>query len=64
MIAYLTDVEGRWDKVESFVDQNPHVSLKDGALRLADGVTFVFGGDAIDRATHRCAAARRTPHVR
>ena len=52
MIAYLTDVEGRWDKVESFVEGNPHVSLVDGALRLADGVTFVFGGDAVDRGPH------------
>jgi hypothetical protein len=49
LIAYLTDVEGRWDKVVSFATDNPHVSLVDGELRLADGVTFVFGGDAIDR---------------
>lgn len=49
MLAYLTDVEGRWEKLTSFASDNPHVSLVDGALRLADGVTFVFGGDAIDR---------------
>lgn len=49
MIAWLTDVEGRWDKLVSFTTGNPHVSLVDGALRLAEGVTFVFGGDAIDR---------------
>ena len=49
MIAYLTDVEGRWDKLVSFATGNPHVSLVDGELRLAEGVTFVFGGDAIDR---------------
>lgn len=49
MIAYLTDVEGRWDKLVSFADGNPFVSLLDDALVLADGVTFVFGGDAIDR---------------
>ncbi len=66
MIAYLTDVEGRWDKLASFVDGNPHVSLTGGALRLADGVTFVFGGDAIDRGPHGrrivslLLAARRT----
>ncbi len=52
VIAYLTDVEGRWDKVTSFVDGNPHVGLDRGALRLADGVQFVFGGDAIDRGPH------------
>jgi hypothetical protein len=49
MIAYVTDIEGQWDKLESFVDENPHVSLVGGELRLADDVTFVFGGDAIDR---------------
>ena len=52
MIAYLTDVEGRWDKLLSFTAGNPSVSLVDGELRLADGVTFVFGGDAIDRGAH------------
>jgi hypothetical protein len=52
MIAYLTDVEGRWDKVISFTTDNPHVSLVNGELQLADGVTFVFGGDAIDRGPH------------
>jgi hypothetical protein len=53
-IAYLTDVEGRWDKLTSFTEGNPHVQMSpDGAqLRLADGVTFVFGGDAIDRGPH------------
>lgn len=49
LIAYLTDVEGRWDKLVSFATGNPHVSLVDGELRLAERVTFVFGGDAIDR---------------
>ncbi len=52
MIAYLTDVEGRWDKVISFTTGNPHVALVNGALQLADGATFVFGGDAIDRGPH------------
>lgn len=52
VIAYLTDVEGRWDKITSFTDGNPHVWLEATALRLADGVTFVFGGDAIDRGPH------------
>ncbi|MBA2544256.1 MAG: metallophosphoesterase [Deltaproteobacteria bacterium] len=51
-IAYLTDVEGRWDKLASFLDGNPHVSIADDVLRLTDGVTFVFGGDAIDRGPH------------
>ncbi len=52
MIAYLTDVEGRWDKLVSFTSDNPAVALVDGELRLSDGVTFVFGGDAVDRGPH------------
>jgi hypothetical protein len=52
MITYLTDVEGRWDKLVSFLDGNPHLALVDGALVLGDGVTFVFGGDALDRGAH------------
>ena len=49
MIAYLTDVEGRWDKLASFAQGNPLVQLAGDRLQLADGATFVFGGDAIDR---------------
>ncbi len=52
MLAYLTDVEGRWDKLASFLAGNPHVSLAGDRLQLADGVTFVFGGDALDRGAH------------
>jgi hypothetical protein len=52
VIAYLTDVEGRWDKLASFAEANPLVALRDDSLVLADGVTFVFGGDAIDRGPH------------
>lgn len=48
-IAYLTDVEGQWQKIESFCDDNPLVTLAGDRLELADGATFVFGGDAIDR---------------
>lgn len=49
MIAYITDLEGRWDKLERSCAGNPHLALEDGALVLAPGVTFVFGGDAVDR---------------
>jgi hypothetical protein len=51
-VAYLTDVEGMWDKIRTFTDGNPHVFLRDDRLELAPGVTFVFGGDAIDRGPH------------
>ncbi len=49
MIVYITDLEGRWDKLERSCADNPHLALRDGALELAPGVTFVFGGDAVDR---------------
>lgn len=49
-IAYLTDVEGQWAKLESFVSGNPLVALDSlGRLQVAPGARFVFGGDAIDR---------------
>ena len=52
MLAYLTDVEGRWDKLTSFAKGNPVVRLRADAIELADSATFVFGGDAIDRGPH------------
>lgn len=50
MLAYLTDIEGRWDKLATFVEATPSLRFDDaGALRVEPGTTFVFGGDAIDR---------------
>lgn len=50
MLAYLTDIEGQWEKLAAFADDSPVVSLDpDGALTIAPGATFLFGGDAIDR---------------
>ncbi len=49
-IAYLTDVEGRWDKLATFAEGNPFVTLDpQGRFRVRDGAVFVFGGDAVDR---------------
>ncbi len=49
-VAYLTDVEGSWNKLRSFVDATPGVSFgDDGRILVADGTCFVFGGDAVDR---------------
>ena len=49
-VAYLTDVEGRWDKLVDFCAESPLVSLDaHGALRVSAGSVFVFGGDAVDR---------------
>ena len=50
IVAYLSDVEGLWSKLASFTEGNPHVALDArGALSVAPGAVFVFGGDAIDR---------------
>ncbi len=49
-IAYLTDVEGDWNQIEDFLKDNPFVYLDEtGQTQLRDGVTFVFGGDSIDK---------------
>jgi hypothetical protein len=49
-VAYLTDVEGMWPKLESFARDNPEVALDAaGRLVVAAGAIFVYGGDAIDR---------------
>ena len=49
-VAYLTDVEGLWEKLASFCQDNPHVHLDAGGrLVVRPGATFVYGGDAVDR---------------
>ena len=49
-VAYVTDVEGRWDKLASFVEGNPDVALDEAdRLQVREGCVFVFGGDAVDR---------------
>jgi hypothetical protein len=49
-VAYLTDVEGIWEKLASFCRDNPHVYLETGGrLVVRPGATFVYGGDAVDR---------------
>ncbi|RYE93572.1 MAG: hypothetical protein EOO75_04070 [Myxococcales bacterium] len=55
VVAYLSDAEGLWSKLESFAHDNPWVRLADSRLEVAPGAVFVFGGDAIDRGP----AARR-----
>jgi hypothetical protein len=47
--AWLSDVEGQWDKLVSFCAGNPVVSLAGDWLAVAPGCLFVFGGDAVDR---------------
>ena len=47
--AWLSDVEGQWDKLTSFCAGNPVVSLSGNTLTVAPGMLFVFGGDAVDR---------------
>jgi hypothetical protein len=47
-IAYVTDVEGRWDKLAGALD-GALVSLEGDTLRVAAHAVLVFGGDAVDR---------------
>lgn len=54
-VAYLTDVEGSWNKLRTFVNATDGVSFspsegeRPGHLVVDDGFVFVFGGDAVDR---------------
>ena len=48
-VAWLSDVEGQWDKLQSFCDGNPLVSLAGDRLEVLAGAIFVFGGDTVDR---------------
>lgn len=57
-VAYLTDVEGSWEKLRSFVVAADGVSFdsafgnspdSDDRIVVDDGFIFVFGGDAVDR---------------
>lgn len=48
-VAYLTDVEGKMEKFESFLKDNPHVYRDaSGRVQVRPGSIFVFGGDAVD----------------
>lgn len=62
-VAFLSDVEGLWDKLASFCARCPLVRLEGEASRerlvVAPGAIFIFGGDAIDRGPH----ARRIVRV-
>lgn len=48
-LAYISDIEGRWEKLEGFCADNPLLELKQDQLILKEGTILVFGGDAIDR---------------
>jgi hypothetical protein len=49
-VAFLTDIEGRWDKLADFCAGSPLVTYdEERGLRVASDALFVFGGDAIDR---------------
>jgi len=48
-VSYVTDLEGQWDRFVGSVERDDLLSLEGSRLVLADGATFVFGGDAVDR---------------
>lgn len=52
-VAYVTDLEGMWQRLAGFAADNPCVQLSsDDRLFVAPGALFVFGGDAVDRGPH------------
>ena len=54
-LAYVTDIEGNWEYLMSYVERSPALTLKsfrsDGSaeLELEDGWSFMHGGDAVDK---------------
>lgn len=48
-ITFVSDVEGRWEKLADSCERNPWVTLDGDTLVLHDDATFVYGGDTIDR---------------
>jgi hypothetical protein len=53
VVAFVTDVEGMWERLASFARNNPLVWLDaQDRLHVRPGAVFVFGGDAIDRGPH------------
>ena len=52
-VAYLTDVEGSWNKLHTFINATPGVSFTHNQpgdhIVVDDDTVFVFGGDAVDR---------------
>jgi hypothetical protein len=49
VIVYLTDIEGRWEKLEQALEGCGALRLEGRRLELAPHATFVYGGDAVDR---------------
>jgi hypothetical protein len=49
VIAYVTDVEGMWDRLATFLRGNRCAALAGDDIVLSDGAMLVFGGDAVDR---------------
>jgi hypothetical protein len=49
VITYVTDVEGMWDRLATFLRGNRCAALAGDEIVLSDGATLVFGGDAVDR---------------
>ncbi|MFM2153757.1 MAG: hypothetical protein RL199_2192 [Pseudomonadota bacterium] len=48
-VAYLSDIEGQWERLAGFAARTDGVRLEGDRLFLDDDVTFVFGGDTVDR---------------
>jgi hypothetical protein len=50
-VAHISDVEGSWARLSTFVERTPGLSLlPHDRIEVAHGTIFVMGGDAVDRA--------------
>ncbi|MCM2276992.1 MAG: hypothetical protein NDJ89_02830 [Oligoflexia bacterium] len=50
-VAYVTDVEGSWEKFLTFVHGNPHIHFAPWkkTVLIRPDARFVFGGDSVDK---------------
>jgi hypothetical protein len=49
-VVHISDVEGSWDRLSTFVARTPGLRFSDGDdIVVDDDVVFVMGGDAVDR---------------
>ncbi len=49
-VVHISDIEGSWARLSSFVERTPGLRFAGGdAIVVDDDVVFVMGGDAVDR---------------
>ena len=58
-VVYVTDLEGRWEKLGEALEGCTWVRLEGDRLWLHPDALFVYGGDTVDRGP----AGHLLPHV-